>query len=118
MLQTIPPILDRPIRIALVGCGRVSANHIKAIAAHRQRAELTAICDPNPEQLAWAAQRIHATSEQDQDPTAVVNPRQFRHYGDLLHAVRTEQLAVDLVVLSTPSGLHPRQTIAAAQAGS
>jgi DNA-nicking Smr family endonuclease len=51
MLHPINPITDRPIRIALVGCGRISANHIKAIAAHHDRAELIAICDTQPERL-------------------------------------------------------------------
>ena len=43
MLESIHPIIDRRIRIALVGCGRISRNHIKAIAAHYDRAELVAI---------------------------------------------------------------------------
>jgi UDP-N-acetyl-2-amino-2-deoxyglucuronate dehydrogenase len=33
------PITDRPIRFALVGCGRISANHIDALRQHAQRAE-------------------------------------------------------------------------------
>ena len=33
------------IKIALVGCGRISRNHIKAIAQHEDKAELVAICD-------------------------------------------------------------------------
>lgn len=49
MLHPIAPITDRRIRIALVGCGRISRNHIKAIAAHHERAELVAICDTQPE---------------------------------------------------------------------
>lgn len=39
------PITDRPIRFALVGCGRISANHIDALRQHAQRAEPVAVCD-------------------------------------------------------------------------
>lgn len=115
MLQTILPILDRPIRIALVGCGRISVNHIHAIAQHRQRAELTAICDVNPEQLERAAQLIGECAADES--AAPASPARFSSYSALLRAVRDGHLAVDLVVLTTPSGLHAAQTIAAAQTG-
>ena len=35
----------------------------------------------------------------------------------MLDAIKTSALQVDLVVLTTPSGLHPAQTIAAAEVG-
>lgn len=115
MLQPIPPILDRRIRLALVGCGRISTNHLKAIAAHRERAEVTALCDPQADRLERAVQQISETT--GQDPTASARPSRFNRYSDVLRAVRDGQLPVDLVVLTTPSGLHPGQTIAAAQLG-
>ena len=34
--KTVPP--NRKIRFALLGCGRISANHFEAIAAHREAA--------------------------------------------------------------------------------
>jgi UDP-N-acetyl-2-amino-2-deoxyglucuronate dehydrogenase len=58
MLHPIPAITGRRIRISLVGCGRISANHIRAIAAHHERAELTAICDTQPDRLRQAQQHI------------------------------------------------------------
>ena len=45
MIDSHDPIDSRRIRIALVGCGRISRNHIKAIALHHDRAELVALCD-------------------------------------------------------------------------
>ena len=42
MNYTMNHINDRKIKIALVGCGRISRNHIKAIALHHERAELAA----------------------------------------------------------------------------
>ncbi|MFM9914610.1 MAG: gfo/Idh/MocA family oxidoreductase, partial [Rhizobacter sp.] len=36
------PIVDRRIRFALVGCGRISRNHLAALAEHSERAEIVA----------------------------------------------------------------------------
>ena len=47
-------ITDRPIRFALVGCGRISKNHVEALAKHAGRAEWVAVCDTNPEALSQA----------------------------------------------------------------
>ncbi len=49
--MNLPPISDRKIRFALVGCGRISKNHIAALAQHSDRAELVEVCDTNPESL-------------------------------------------------------------------
>ena len=48
------PITDRPVRFALVGCGRISANHFDALKQHAGRAELVAVCDNRPAALAAA----------------------------------------------------------------
>ena len=105
MLQSITPITDRRIRIALVGCGRISRNHIKAIAAHHERSELVAICDPQPERLKHAQQLI-AEAAVDYS-CAANNPAQFSSLNQLLEEAQTKRTPVDLVVLATPSGLHP-----------
>jgi UDP-N-acetyl-2-amino-2-deoxyglucuronate dehydrogenase len=115
MLHPIPAITCRRIRIALVGCGRISANHIRAIAQHHDRAELTAICDTQPERLQQAQQWI--TEAAQEHPGAATLPVQFCHYSELLAAAQSGSTPVDLVVLATPSGLHPGQVIAAAEAG-
>lgn len=115
MLHPINPITDRRIRIALVGCGRISANHIKAITVHHDRAELVAICDTQPERLEQAQ---HLISEQAlEHPGATTNPAHFSSFTDLMAAAQNRTTPVDLVVLATPSGLHPGQVIAAAEAG-
>jgi UDP-N-acetyl-2-amino-2-deoxyglucuronate dehydrogenase len=93
-----PLILDRPIRFALVGCGRIAKNHIEAIAAHGARAELVAVCDNKPAALAAAV--------------ALTGAAGFASLQDLLAASDA-----DVVVLATPSGLHPQQAIQVAQAG-
>jgi len=93
-----PPVTDRKLRFALVGCGRIAANHMAAIERHQDRAELVAVCDPDPAALAAAVQRTGA--------------RGFAHLGAML-----SELEADCVVLATPSGLHSQQAIAAARAG-
>ncbi|NBU77284.1 MAG: gfo/Idh/MocA family oxidoreductase, partial [Planctomycetes bacterium] len=115
MLHPINPITDRRIRIALVGCGRISANHIKAIAAHHDRAELIAICDTQPERLEQAQNLI--TEQALEYPGATTNPAQFSSLPDLIAAAQNGTTPVDLVVLATPSGLHPGQVITSAEAG-
>jgi UDP-N-acetyl-2-amino-2-deoxyglucuronate dehydrogenase len=39
------PILDRKIRFALVGCGRIAKNHFDSIKQHTDQAELVGVCD-------------------------------------------------------------------------
>jgi UDP-N-acetyl-2-amino-2-deoxyglucuronate dehydrogenase len=88
----------RPIRFALVGCGRISANHIEALRQHAGRAELVAVCDNQPQALAQAVARTGAAG--------------FASLEELLARGN-----VDVVALATPSGLHPRQAMRAARAG-
>ena len=93
-----PPITDRKIRFALAGCGRIAANHFDAIEQHAARCELTDVCDNDPAALAAAVARTGA--------------RGHARFGDMLAAT-----GADVVVLATPSGLHPAQAIEAARAG-
>lgn len=115
MLNPVAPITDRRIRIGLVGCGRISANHIRAIAQHHDRAELVAICDTQPSRLEQAQMLIREAAVEY--PGASSNPVAFNRYSELLQASKTGTTPVDLVVLATPSGLHPAQVIAAAETG-
>lgn len=97
-MRPSPPILDRKIRFALVGCGRIAKNHIEALAKHADRAELVAVCDTQPAALAAAVQATGAAG--------------FASLDTLLAGC-----AADVVVLATPSGLHSQQAIQVAQAG-
>jgi UDP-N-acetyl-2-amino-2-deoxyglucuronate dehydrogenase len=98
-----------------VGCGRISANHIRAIGLHHERAEITAICDTRPEQLQQAQQHIREAAQEH--PGGARSPSVFNRYAELLGAAESGTNPVDLVVLATPSGLHSGQVIAAAQTG-
>jgi UDP-N-acetyl-2-amino-2-deoxyglucuronate dehydrogenase len=115
MVNSFDIIEGRRIQIALVGCGRISSNHIKAIALHHERAELVALCDTEQQRLD-SAQQIVSEAAQEY-PAAAHKPEQFIGYDNLLDAIKSNSLKVDLVVLTTPSGLHPAQTIAAAEVG-
>jgi UDP-N-acetyl-2-amino-2-deoxyglucuronate dehydrogenase len=93
-----PPIVDRKLRFALVGCGRIAANHFEAIKTHAERCELVDVCDTDPAALKAAIERTGA--------------RGHVSLTDLL-----AQTNADCVVLSTPSGLHPAQVIEVAASG-
>jgi UDP-N-acetyl-2-amino-2-deoxyglucuronate dehydrogenase len=93
-----PVIADRKIRFAIVGCGRIAANHFTALEQHREHAELVAVCDTDPAALERAVNRTGA-----------------RPYASLAELLKWPGL--DAVVLCTPSGLHSQQCIKAAQCG-
>lgn len=98
MYHFLPPITDRKIRFALVGCGRISSNHFGAIKQHGDRAELVGVCDIDPPALAAAAEAT----------------------GAMPYSSLKEMLAscdADAVILTTPSGLHPEQAIQVARTG-
>lgn len=97
-LKQFTNILERKIRIGLIGCGRISANHFGSIGQYPQDLELSAVCDIDPSTL-----QTH--SDQYKVPG----------YANLVDMLTNEQL--DLVVLCTPSGLHPQQAILSAQHG-
>lgn len=91
-------IRGRKIRFAVVGCGRIANNHFEALKKHADRAELIAVCDTDAEALEKAVTDTGAEG--------------YAGYKNLLHEAKP-----DIVALCTPSGLHPRQAIEAAEAG-
>jgi len=91
-------ISDRRIRVGVVGCGRISGKHFDAIEKHSDRVELVGVCDNSPTRLRAATDKTGAAGFADLD--------------SLLG-----QSDADLLVLTTPSGLHPDQTVRIAQAG-
>ncbi|HUJ52664.1 MAG TPA: Gfo/Idh/MocA family oxidoreductase [Steroidobacteraceae bacterium] len=98
MSQAYDPVVGRKIRVALVGCGRIADKHLEAIRAHDERLELVAVCDTDRAALEAAMQRTGAAA--------------FTSLGSLLSSSEA-----DVVVLCTPSGLHPAQAIQSAAAG-
>ena len=93
-----PGITGRKIRFALVGCGRISANHFEALAAHAADAELVGVADIDPAALGRATARTGAPG--------------FPSLEALLLGSEP-----DTVILATPSGLHAQQAIRVAESG-
>ena len=91
-----PIIHDRKIRVAVIGCGRISKNHFASIEKHSEHMELAAVCDTDKDIL-----REHQE---------LYNVPGYQRMEELLKNER-----VDLVVLCTPSGLHPNQAVLAAR---
>jgi UDP-N-acetyl-2-amino-2-deoxyglucuronate dehydrogenase len=86
------------IRFAVVGCGRISAHHFAAIRHHAPQAQLVAVCDAHAGRLQAAVQATGLPGYASLDALLASSDAQ-------------------VVVLATPSGLHPQQAIAVAKSG-
>lgn len=95
-MHQYPPIIDRKIRMAIVGCGRISKNHFGSIEKHSDHLELAAICDVNKAVLDEYLTRYNVPG-----------------YRDLNEMLENEK--IDMVALCTPSGIHPEQAVIAAK---
>ena len=91
-------IVDRKIRIAVVGCGRISNNHLKSIEMHKDDLELVAVCESNRDLLATVSQELGVPGFNNMD-------------------IMLQEMDLDMVSICTPSGIHPQQVIKAARAG-
>lgn len=98
MLTKYDIIIGRKIRFALIGCGRISANHFAALEQHKEHAEIVALCDIDSKRLNDAVERIGAKAYTSLDEMLEVG-------------------GFDAVIITTPSGLHPIQAIKCAEAG-
>lgn len=87
---------NQKIRIAVIGCGRISKNHFGSIKQLDSEYELVAVCDNDLEVL-----------EKHKEEHKVPG---YLSLDDLL-----AKESLDLVTLCTPSGLHASQTIKAAK---
>jgi UDP-N-acetyl-2-amino-2-deoxyglucuronate dehydrogenase len=92
------PVTGRKVRFALVGCGRISKNHFDSVTQHAERAEIVDVCDIDPEAL--------------QSAIALTGAKGHANLSAMLEAT-----TADCVIVTTPSGLHPRQTIEIAKHG-
>lgn len=96
-MNATPTPITGDVRVALLGCGRISRNHIEAIA--------------KVEGL-----RLVAVADSDRARADVVAAEQgvvaFSSLEEML-----ERAPCDLVAICTPSGLHPQHGIVAARAG-
>lgn len=91
-------IKDKKIKIAIIGCGRISKNHFGSIEQLKNEFELVAVCDNN-----YSVLQAHK--------------EQYNVPGYLSLDELLEKESVDVISLCTPSGLHSRQAIRAAKSG-
>ena len=90
-MKSYPLVTKRKIRIAVVGCGRISKNHFASIEKHKDNIELVSICDVQQSVL----------SEHE-------SAYKVKGYLELCDMLENEEL--DLVAICTPSGIHADQT--------
>ena len=88
-----------PVRIGIVGVGRMGRRHAENLALRVPGAELVAACSPIGEELEWARDTLGV-------------PGLYKDYAELL-----AHPGLDAVFLVTPVTLHPAQIIAGLQAG-
>jgi UDP-N-acetyl-2-amino-2-deoxyglucuronate dehydrogenase len=98
MAENFKAIIDRKVRFALVGCGRISAKHFESFRNHAERAELVAVADTDSATLAIARTSTNANG-----------------YATLEAMLRAG--GFDAVVIATPSGLHAAHGVQVARAG-
>lgn len=83
-------------RIAIIGCGRISANHVQAIAHYFEEANLTAVCDvkkANAEKRAVEYCKLIQTKQM---------PAIYEDYKYMLDKEKN----IDTVAICTESGYH------------
>ena len=82
-----------PIKVGLVGCGRISKSHLEAIISLPNQYQLVSVCDLDLE-------AIGRTS-------AIIKSDNIKIYSDMREMLKLEKL--DLVSICSPSGLHRQQ---------
>jgi predicted dehydrogenase len=87
------------LNVALIGCGLISEDHIRAYQKYADRARITVCCDIEPERAAERA-------------TLVGDARAVTDYQEVL-----DDPAIDAVEICTPHHLHTEAVIDAARAG-
>jgi UDP-N-acetyl-2-amino-2-deoxyglucuronate dehydrogenase len=85
----------KKLKFGLVGCGRISSKHFESINLI-EKAEMVACCDIIPERAKNSAEKYHIKNY-------------FHDYNEMF-----EKVNLDVVIITTPSGLHPEIGIAAA----
>lgn len=91
------------MKYALIGCGRIAANHIKA--ALNNAIEIVAVCDVVPQKM-----------EDILAPDKLTESKSIRRYTDYRHML-SECPDIDLVAIATESGNHAEIALDCIKAG-
>lgn len=92
-------IRNSPLRVGIIGCGRIFQKHCQALQDLRTRIEIVGLCDTDPSNLQLAHEKF---------PKATC----FVDYEKMLSSSN-----IDAVCISTPSWLHVEMAIEALKAG-
>ena len=93
--------MSRKLQIAVSGLGRMGARHALHFFESTPRADLIAVCDPEPKSRAWAEDRLA--------------PFGVRVYADFETMLDSEKL--EAVVVATSTTVHAEQAIKAIERG-
>jgi predicted dehydrogenase len=83
------------LKLAIIGCGRISYKHVEAIISNSSDVELTAVCD---------IKKVNAEKRADEYVAGLegaTRPKVFSDYKDMFN-----QCALDIVAIATESGYH------------
>src|SRR5262245_33219260 len=83
--------MPKPVRFALIGCGRIAKNHVGPLTELPQ-AQLAAVCD-------LALERAKPITEKHGIPA-------YTNYHTMLQKEK-----IDVVCILSPSGMHPRHAM-------
>ena len=104
--------MSKKLNLAILGCGRISRSHIKAIIKERERCNLIAICDKSSKKM---EETFNYVKEEFSKKNIYLDLIQFKNLKDLLFAHNKKLINIDLLIICTPSGLHCEQAIEAAK---
>jgi len=97
-MRSYPEIKNRKIRMAILGCGRISQNHFKSIEEHKNEIELISVCESKSDILMEHEKKYNV-----------------KGYSALAEMLDNEKL--DLISICTPSGMHADNTELCAKYG-
>jgi len=89
----------KKIRFTLIGCGRISTNHIKALIDNFEDAELVSVCDLVKDRAEQKADEyLNYAKERS---VSVIRPKVYTDYREML-----QKEDINVCVVSTESGYH------------
>ncbi|MHC6180700.1 Gfo/Idh/MocA family protein [Clostridium sp. JNZ X4-2] len=90
----------KKLKFAIIGCGRISYKHIEALAANKEEAVLTAVCDVISEKAEKRRSEYIEKTGKTQDIAI------YTDYKKML-----QEQDIDIVTIATESGYHPEIAI-------
>jgi predicted dehydrogenase len=95
------------LKIGIIGCGSIVPKHIKAVVENSDNMELVAFCDTIPEKIDLAVEEYKKAGGKNEDYI-----KKYTDYKRLL-----ENAEIDIVTISTVSGIRPQIALDALEAG-